>query len=146
MEFVNQKVEKPFKVDGIEYVLRKASGAAATAYNQAKLRGVEIRSEDASEDGPRTMRNLAGLAASESLVVSLCAFRKGEEKHIDVSLVESWDHEIQKTLFEWVKELSPSLFEGADDLEALERARTRLDQRIERLRERLKNRQSLTAG
>lgn len=98
--------EIPFKIrnkDGSisQYILREASGGAATKYNNAVV-DCQVRNEQGK------LVAFKDIASVEPLLVSLCAFQVTAEgeKPVPLATVESWPNRIQKQLFEAAKTIS----------------------------------------
>jgi hypothetical protein len=115
-------VELPVMVQGKSYILKEASGKAATIYRNALLASMTL-----GPDGKPT--SLRGMASVEPLLVSHCLYTtksdgNGElkaDKLVTQATIESWPSRIQKTLFAKIKEVS-MLQEEASERELLGKA------------------------
>lgn len=93
--------EEHIPIGGKEYVLREASGGAATKYRNAVLActilGVGGRAQ-----------TVKGMASVEPLLVSLCLFEVLEkgERPVKLSVIEGWPARVQEALFERAKRIS----------------------------------------
>lgn len=106
-DFSNDPVnEEPVKIrdkDGTvrQYVLREASGGAATRYRNAAL-SCHLYNDEGRLVG------FKDLASVEPLLVSLCIFEVTDKGEVPVlkAVVESWPNHVQKQLFERALEMS----------------------------------------
>lgn len=107
-------VEVPVKIGGQDYVLREASGDAATRYRNARANCTKFSGgEFAGVDGP--------IADAQPKLVSDCLFKivvmpdgKTVFSKVEEKTVRAWPDRIQKALIERVLKISPSL-EGTGD-------------------------------
>lgn len=89
----------PVTLGGEKYELREASGAASVKYKNAVMSGMVL-----GPDGkPTSAKNLAD---TEPFLVSLCLFKIGSEKPVELATVLSWPSRVQKRLYKLVKEIS----------------------------------------
>lgn len=110
--------EIPYEIGGKQYVLREASGGAATRYKDAQIQSAKLNSRTGKAE------KLTGLAETEPLLISLCLFeQRGEGKEIlcPLGTIKSWPNRIQRELFEEVKRIS-DLAEGSTQRELLAEA------------------------
>ena len=108
-----ETVEIPVKIDGKDYVLREADGAAATSYRNQLLASMKL-----GPDGKPS--SIHGLASVEPMLVSRCLFDE-KNKSVPLKVVEGWPSRVQKTLFAKAKEIS-MLQEEATDRDLLGKA------------------------
>ena len=116
------RVEVPFTIDGVAHVLREADEGAAVKYRNAQMIGMTL-----GPDGKPI--KIAGIADSEPLLVSLCAFRV-DNGTIPVSLetVLSWPPRVVKWLHDKAKEISD--LNEEDTLQTLVEQRNLLEEKI----------------
>lgn len=127
--------EVPFSIDGTDYVLRQATGAAARKYREASFAGTEMEMSGDGDDEKRVMRRMQGIAGVESLLVAECCFAVLSNTSVPQSQIEAWPGDIQKWAFDEVKRISPWLDEKGDgkDVERLKKQRDKIDERIKKL-------------
>lgn len=106
-----------------EYVLREASGEAATIYRNAMLKATKLGENGKPE-------SLDGFADAEPLLVSLCLFKREGVGFgsVSVNVVKSWPSRVQKKLFERAKEISD--LDETDDIDKLREQRAKVDKQI----------------
>lgn len=128
------RVKRPDGSDGPvkEYLLREASGEAATKWREVVMSATRF-----NKDGKPS--GVQGLSESEPLLVSLCVFprdAKGgwSDRHITVMEVKSWPARVQKDLFERAKKIS-HLSEDADTEEAIQKRIAELTERLREIQE-----------
>jgi hypothetical protein len=93
-----QPIEIPFKVNGVSYVLREASGGAVKVYTNERMKRITF--------GPTgKVVSTRDLAEVDYLLVSLCV-KTSEEKDVSQATVESWPNTMFKRILETTKEIS----------------------------------------
>lgn len=118
-------VEVPVTISGEAYVLREASGKATRTWRDAQIACTKF--------GPNGKpSSIAGIAATEALLVSLCLFKVGEQKGerkllpVAKAAIEDFPSRVQNALFDKAKEIS-GLSEEDPEQEQLKRALGRPD-------------------
>jgi len=122
--------EVPVVVEGKNYVLKEATGSAATAWRNAKAESIKLRNG-------KPVGFSKGPTDSDPFLVSLCLFNS-EGNLVPKETILSWPDRIQKTLFERLKQIS-DLSEADDTLEGLKQRQKELDEQIEVIEETVKN-------
>lgn len=131
-EFDLTPVETTVKLGGKDYVLREASGGAASAWRNAMLKATKLGPE-----GKPT--SIDGLPEADYLLLSMCLFQKSDtdvgEVNVGLNKVKSYPHRVSKPLIQWIKDNS-ELEEADDDEteEALLKQREEIDGKLDRLR------------
>lgn len=117
--------EIPVKINGVEYLLKEATGDAVCQYRNATIKSMKF-----SDQGKAT--GFDGVADSEPLLVSLCLFNS-EGNNVDIATVRKWPAHVMKALFNKAKEIS-DLAEGNESLKDLEKQQAELAQKIAKLK------------
>ena len=111
------------------YVLKGASGSAATTWRNAKGDTLQIRGEQVV--GTKSIAN------ADPLLLSLCLYND-QVNLVPLKTILSWKDKIQKDLVERLLLIS-DLSMADNTVESLEKEREELDKRIVELRETAKN-------
>lgn len=123
-----EDIEIPVTVKGKHYVLKEASGKAATEYRNALMACITLGPEGKAQ-------KLVNLASVEPLLVSSCLFygegwdKQKKGKNVPKDVIQSWPSRVQKKLFETVKDIS-DIAEESNEKQLLERALKRFDSPI----------------
>lgn len=91
-------IQVEYKIGGIDYLLREASGEAAVKFSNAKLANLTLN------DGK--VIKVVGMANIQPLLISLCLIEKATGKPVEEALIKSWPSRIQTALFDKAKEIS----------------------------------------
>lgn len=97
LELSTKLNEEQVKLDGKSYSLRQATGEAAETYRNAVLSATKLSNGKVS--------SVAGLASTESLLVSLCLF-DSEGNAVHVKEIRKWPNPTVKALYDRAKEIS----------------------------------------
>jgi polyhydroxyalkanoate synthesis regulator phasin len=125
-------IEVPVRIARIDYVLREASGEAAIKYQNAV--GKCSRFVNGEFSGVQ-----GDLASTQSLLVSLCLFKKAtpesglaKDTPVPESLIRSWPSRIQKTLYDRAKQIS--MLDESESIQDLEKQIAKLQKKLSSLR------------
>lgn len=111
---------------GPTYWLRRATGDAATKYRNYQLRCTVL----GAEGNPQ---KVDGMANADPFLVSMCLWDKEiGGANVPEATIKSWDYPIQKALVTRTKEISELADE--DTIEALEKQKKKIEERLEVLR------------
>lgn len=98
----------PVRVNGKQYWLYEASGAAAVAYRNACVACTTL----GPNGKPSAIRNIADV---EPLLVSLC-LKDQDERNVSKTTIMQWPQRVQKALYAKVKTISQLDEESAEKL------------------------------
>jgi hypothetical protein len=126
MEFDGELTEVPVRVNGVEYVLREATGDVACKYRNAITKQTTLTE---SQDESRTIK-VGNIADSEPYLVHLCLFDT-ENNNVPLSKVRSWPPKVVSALYNRAKEISE--LDQDEDVESLIKQRDKLNQQIAKL-------------
>jgi hypothetical protein len=121
-----------FTHKGERYIAREATAGAALQYRSASLSGTEMTFN--GEDDARTIKNMAGMASVENLLISLCTVRVGKRDGADVEVplskqdVDRWQLRVQRKVYDWIKDTSG--LDEKDDVEALQKQIDKLQKKL----------------
>lgn len=122
MVFKEEQIAIPVTVQGKEYVLKEATGDAATKYRERILRATVL-----GPDGKPTKMN--GVASADPYLLSLCLFTKNGHP-VPESTIRSWSNRVYKALFERLLTISEMEVQQ-ETIEALEEKLTELKRQQE---------------
>jgi len=122
--------EVPVTIGDKIYILREASGAAATAWRNDK--GDTIRLRGGKPVGAKDMAN------PDPKFLSRCLFNSNDGTRVALDTIQGWPDRIQKGLIDRLFDIS-DLSVSDDTAAGLKAQRDSLDERIEEMEESAKN-------
>lgn len=119
--------EEPIPIGDTTYILREASGGAASEHKDATFKAVKVNNQTNTS-------TFAGIADADLVLLSRCLFSKNENNilsAVPLASIRSWPNRITEPLVKYLKEISG--METAETKESLTKQRDDVTAKLAKL-------------